>query len=621
MAVPVMMPKQGQSVESCIISQWFKKKGDSVKAGDILFSYETDKASFEEEAKADGILLDVFYGEGDEVPVLNVVAIIGHAGESIDEYRTSSTKPGRKKKAQAVETPPVVAATEELPETKRRGRRPRIKPEAVPVIVTKVRVAPPVRELAKKLEVDLHTINGTGNNGSITLLDVQMAAGMVEKPVEIAQSEDTPTPATTENVVNLRVSPPVRTLAKSLGIDLLTIKGSGIKGSIMKQDVEKAAGISSPVVEPVLKIRVTPPVRMLAEKLGVDIYKIEGSGTKGSITKHDVEQAAGIASDLSTQPKMRISPRAIAMAQNKGIDISTIKGSGPGGRILTRDIAEATPGTVTREAAPAKEAKTPKAAKAPVATPTPKAVAPTPKVAATPIQVGSDFEVKALSNVRKLIAGAMYESLQNSAQLTHHMSADVRKLLTYREEIKNARKADATYPNITINDMICWSVVRALEKYPEANSQFTGNGIKTFKKVHLGLAVDTPRGLMVPVLKNADDLSLKGLSYKLFALAEDCRKGNIDPDLLQSAEGSFTVSNLGSYGVEMFTPIVNVPQVAILGVNTIVQRPVDIGGGIIAFVPHIGLSLTYDHRAIDGGPATLFLKEIKMQIENLEYNA
>jgi pyruvate dehydrogenase E2 component (dihydrolipoamide acetyltransferase) len=200
--------------------------------------------------------------------------------------------------------------------------------------------------------------------------------------------------------------------------------------------------------------------------------------------------------------------------------------------------------------------------------------------------------------------------------LTHHLSADARKLLVYREEVKKAQKTDPNYPNITLNDMICWAVVRALEKIPEANSQFLGDSIKTFKKVHLGLAVDTPRGLMVPVLKNADDLSLKGLSNNLRTLAEACRKGGIDPELLQGAAGSFTVSNLGNYGVEMFTPIINLPQVAILGVNTIIQRPADIGGGIIAFVPFIGLSLTYDHRAIDGGPATLFLKEIKTQIEN-----
>ena len=425
MATPVMMPKQGQSVESCIISQWFKKKGDNVKAGEPLFSYETDKASFEEEAKVDGVLLEIFYGEGDEVPVLYNVAVIGKAGESVEEFRPDGSLP--------------VAPLENAP----------------------------------------------------------------------------PAPVETE-----------------------------------------AVPYSAP------------------------------SGAK-----------------------IRVSPRARVIAQKKGVDLASIKGTGPNGRIIARDVSSA---QISDPVLSKEEAVT-----------TPPVIMQKVAIAApTAVEYNdSEYEVKKLTNIRKLIAKAMYESLQNSAQLTHHLSADVRKLMALREEIKKAQKADPNYPNITLNDMICYAVIRALEKFPEVNSQFFGDSIKTFKKVHLALAVDTPRGLMVPVLKNACDLSLKGLSGNLRALADSCRKGGISPELLQSTAGSFTVSNLGAYGVEMFTPIINVPQVAILGVNTIVHRPADIGGGVIAFVPHIGLSLTYDHRAIDGGPATLFLKEIKIQIENFDkYN-
>jgi pyruvate dehydrogenase E2 component (dihydrolipoamide acetyltransferase) len=167
--------------------------------------------------------------------------------------------------------------------------------------------------------------------------------------------------------------------------------------------------------------------------------------------------------------------------------------------------------------------------------------------------------------------------------------------------------------------MICWCVIRALEKSPEANSHFLGESIKTFHKVHLGIAVDTPRGLMVPAVKNADGMDLKTLSWGLKSVAQACRKGNIDPELIQSTSASFTVSNLGNYGVEIFTPVINLPQVCILGVCTIINRPVDLGNNTFGFVPYIGLSLTYDHRAIDGGPATSFLREIKNQIEKFEY--
>ncbi|MBP9986846.1 MAG: 2-oxo acid dehydrogenase subunit E2, partial [Bacteroidales bacterium] len=147
---------------------------------------------------------------------------------------------------------------------------------------------------------------------------------------------------------------------------------------------------------------------------------------------------------------------------------------------------------------------------------------------------------------------------------------------------------------------------------------FLGDSIKYFNKVHLGLAVDTDRGLMVPSVQNADDLSIAGLSRNLKKIADDCKKGSVNPDILSPAAATFTVSNLGNYGVEIFTPIINVPQSAILGVNTIVPRPKDLGGGVYAFVPHIGLSLTYDHRSIDGGEATRFLKQIATELENLE---
>jgi pyruvate dehydrogenase E2 component (dihydrolipoamide acetyltransferase) len=199
------------------------------------------------------------------------------------------------------------------------------------------------------------------------------------------------------------------------------------------------------------------------------------------------------------------------------------------------------------------------------------------------------------------------------------MSADVRSLLEARQKIKNKLSTNKSQQDITLNDMICWCAIRALLKFPEANSHFLDDRIKTFHKVHLGLAVDTPRGLMVPVVKNAGDMDLTKLSKELKSVAEACKKGSINPDLIQSSSASFTVSNLGNYGVEMFTPVINLPQVAILGVCTIINRPADIGNNIYGFVPFIGLSLTYDHRAIDGGPATLFLKEIKEQIEAFRY--
>ena len=418
MATPVIMPKQGQSVETCIITSWLKKKGEVVHTGDILFSYETDKAAFDIESTADGILLDVFFDEGAEVPVLVNVAVIGSAGEATEAYR-----PGK------------------------------------------------------------------------------------------AQDKT---------------------------------------ASTAKESVEKAADTTAAQIQEI----------------------------------HSNEDG-----------KTRISPRARRLAEGKGLNYNNITGSGPNGRIIIRDIENALNGK-------------------------------TPHPVAVPIAIGSltpeaGFSEQPLSNVRKMIAKAMHSSLQNSAQLTHHMSADVRNLLEARKMIKNELAPDSYRDSsgkqdITLNDMICWCVIKALKKFPEANSHFLDDRIKTFSKVHLGIAVDTPRGLMVPAIKNADDMNLVKLSKELKSVAEACRKGNINPELLQSNAASFTVSNLGAYGVEIFTPVINLPQAGILGVCTILYRPADLGNGVFGFIPVIGLSLTYDHRAIDGGPATLFLKEIKEQIEKFK---
>ena len=198
------------------------------------------------------------------------------------------------------------------------------------------------------------------------------------------------------------------------------------------------------------------------------------------------------------------------------------------------------------------------------------------------------------------------------------LGADARRLQALRKKAKKALEEGRIDTNVTINDLVCFAVVKALRKFPNVNSHCLGDSMRLFDTVNLGCAVDTERGLMVPAVLHAEDLNVTGLSKQLKKLAEDCRKGSCNPDLLSSEAASFTVSNLGGFGVEYFTPIINVPQSAILGVGTIVPRPKDLGSGVYAFVPYLGLSLTYDHRAIDGGEATRFLKQVAVEIENLD---
>ncbi len=407
MAVPVAMPRQGQSVESCIITEWHYKKGDQLKEGDILLSYETDKASFDLESPAEGILLEIFFKDGDVVPVLANIAVIGKKGESVDGFRPDKPSPG----------------------------------------------------------------SAEGRAGTVS---------------------------------------------------------------------DESHGV--PAASP-----------------------------ETTVTTH-LYQNNG---------KRRISPRARRMAQELNVPLDKITGSGPYGRIVAEDItrtAESTPAVIT--------------------------------------DTGGFSDAK-LSNIRRIIAEKMYQSLQNSAQLTHHISADARRILAYRASFK-ALPEGSPNRDITINDMISYAVCKVLLNNLFLNSHFLGDSIRIFDRVHLGFAVDTERGLTVPVLKNADTFKLSEISGKLKGLAEKCKQGNIDPELLQSTEASFTISNLGAYGIEMFTPVLNLPQAGILGINTITRRPADTGDGTIGMVPYIGLSLTYDHRAVDGAPASAFLRELKEFIESFE---
>ncbi len=450
MATVVIMPKQGQSVESCIIAS-IKQKGEEVKKGDILFAYETDKASFEEESQVDGVVLECLYKEGDEVPVLTNVMVIGQPGEDISGLLGDGA-------------PTAAPAQEEAPAA---------------------------------------------------------ATAAAEAPAAAAAAPAQPTAAASPNGEKF----------------------------------------------------ISPRARHLAEKEAVNIDIVAGSGPQGRIIERDIQAAVAAGN--------RLSGKAKAMMAEGGLQ-APAQGSGLAGTVKAADLKVAKPNHTDIPGE------------------------------------GEDFKVVKMSNMRKIIANAMYNSLQNSAQLTHHLGADARRLQALRKKAKKAYEEGRITANVTINDLVCYAVVKALLKFPNANSHCLGDSMRLFNKVHLGLAVDTERGLMVPAVKNADDLSITGLSNQLKKVADDCKKGCINPDLLSSQAASFTVSNLGNYGVEVFTPIINVPQSAILGVNTIVPRPKDLGGGVYAFVPYIGLSLTYDHRALDGGEATRFLKQIAIEIENLD---
>jgi pyruvate dehydrogenase E2 component (dihydrolipoamide acetyltransferase) len=277
----------------------------------------------------------------------------------------------------------------------------------------------------------------------------------------------------------------------------------------------------------------------------------------------------------------RLTPAAKSAAAASGLVPG--KGTGLGGRVTSQDLV-----------APATKAA--------------------PSTAAIP--VGETVELPYIG-IRKLIGDRMMESLNSHAQLTFNAHADVSGLLALRQKIKDSGEA-LGLPNITLNDMICLVVAKTLPRFPTLNGIFakaTGKFVRR-TDVQLGIAIDTERGLMVPVVPNAHALTLSQLSGVIRDYASQCRSGAIDPDLLSG--GTFTVTNLGAMGIESFTPVLNTPQVGIIGVCAVVQTAQPDGKGGVAFKPLMNLSLTIDHQVVDGAPAAHFLKAMVDGIQNFE---
>ncbi len=302
---------------------------------------------------------------------------------------------------------------------------------------------------------------------------------------------------------------------------------------------------------------------------------------------------------------LRISPRAKNLALRAGADLSAVEATGPMGRIVERDVDRALDAgkTTSREqverwlagdrTAPAAEIVAETAA---------------PVTATAPVAETAAYTDVKLTNIRKVIARSMHTSLSTMAQLTLNSSFDATDLLAFRARVKANGEAMGL-ANITINDMVLFATAKTLMKHKECNAYWMDDFIRVFEDVNLGIAVDTERGLMVPTLNAAQKLTLSDLSTSAKALIRETQSGAISPDKLTG--GTFTVTNLGSLGVESFTPVINPPQVCILGVNCTVQRVREDG----STYPAMGLSLTFDHRALDGAPAARFLRDLCANLE------
>lgn len=319
-----------------------------------------------------------------------------------------------------------------------------------------------------------------------------------------------------------------------------------------------------------------------------------------------------------------VSPRARALAASNGVDASAIaEGSGPHGRVIERDVAAAiAAGPVLTSAARAAGVSAAEgtgiggrvsvADAGRTAETAPAAAVAAPAAAADFPGASTSAPLK---GVRKVVAKRMMESLTSTAQLTLNTTANAAGILAMRKKVKNADEA-LGLNKITLNDLVCFAVSRTLLKYPAFNAHLEDGVLTEFEQVHLGFACDTPRGLLVPVIRSAQALGLKAFSDEAKRLAGGAIEGSLSPEFLSG--GTFTVSNVGSFGIETFTPVINLPQTAILGVGAITPRPVVAADGTIGVEQRLNLSLTIDHQVIDGADGARFLRDLVAAIENID---
>jgi pyruvate dehydrogenase E2 component (dihydrolipoamide acetyltransferase) len=382
--------------------------------------------------------------------------------------------------------------------------------------------------------------------------------------------------------------------------EALPVDQPAVAQSLVSSPESPVSNLQSPVSNlqsPIAMSPVASPrARRIARELGIDWTQLQGSGAGGRIVERDVRaaaervaQATSAAPQRADEPKVRITPVAQRLAQQAGIDIAALAAQKGGERIERAEV----------EAAIAARGL-------------PRPTAPvTPAEPLPPPPADAAVAVVPTSRIRRLIAQRMVESTQTTAPVTLTTEADATALVALREELK-ATLAPRQMVVPGYNDLLIKLTAVALQEHPALNATWHESEIHLFKAVHIGLAVDTAEGLLVPVLRHVERKSVRQIAAETRALIEGAQHRQLKPDALQG--GTFTITNLGMYGVDAFTPILNLPQIAILGVGRIVKKPAVVDDQI---VPRqmMTLSLTFDHRAVDGAPAARFLNTVREYIE------
>ena len=553
------MPALGESVSEGTVTRWLKSEGDHVAMDEPLLEVSTDKVDTEIPSPVAGILQKIVVAIDQTVPVGAELAIIA------DGAAPASTPAPAAPVAAAPVTPPPAAPVVAAPVT------PPPATPAAPVAAAPATSAGTI--------ITMPALGESVSEGTVTrwLKGVGDSVAVDEALLEVSTDKvDTEIPSPVAGTI-ISIDVPVDSTVP-VGARLAVIGGAGASAPAAPVVTPPAAPVAAPVV-------VAPPAPAPVVS-----------------TPAPVAPPAPIAASAPVaQPTdAYVTPIVRKLANDLGVNLASVKGTGIGGRIRKEDVESAAP----KSAAPASTA---------AAAPAPAQRSTTAPVIATSPLRGTTVT---MSRLRKVIAARMVESLQVSAQLTTVIEVDVTKIARLRDRSKATFEAREGV-KLSFLPFFAVAVCEALKQHPVLNSSVEGDQIIYHGAEHLGVAVDTERGLLVPVIHNAGDLNMGGIARKISDLAARTRDNKVTPDELGG--GTFTLTNTGSRGALFDTPIINQPQVAILGLGAVVKRPMVVkgedGGETIAIRSMVYLGLSYDHRVVDGADAARFLVTLKERLE------
>lgn len=588
MSEPIKMPALGESVNEGTVTTWLKQVGDTVEADEPILEVSTDKVDTEVPAPASGILESI---EVEEDETVDVGTVLGYIGDS----------------SGVGSAPQADAAQPATNDGSGEGNEPLPQAEAEAAGGEQTTNVVGGGESSTNsgsagVEVTMPALGESVNEGTVTTwLKAEGDQVEADEPIlEVSTDKvDTEVPAPASGILTKIIVGEDETV--EVGTVLAVIGGEAPAAEAPQAEEPKPEAPKAD--EP-------KPEAPQAEEPKPETPKAEEP-------KPEVAPAVSATGDEGKSAY--VTPIVRKLAKELGIDISSVKGTGVGGRIRRQDVEAAA-----------------EAAKAAVATPAPAAPAPSPASSTTPAtgsakatlaQKAQDASAKRgtrqkMTGLRKTIAKRMVESLQTSAQLTTVMEVDVTRIVALRAKAKEAFAAREGV-KLTYLPFFIQAATEALKAHPIVNASVEGNEIVYHGEEHVGIAVDTPKGLFVPVIKNAGDLNLAGISKAVGDLAARTREGSIKPD--EMAGSTFTITNTGSIGAIFDTPIINQPNVAIMGTGAIFKAPGVVkdqdGNEVISIRSKCYLSISYDHRIIDGADASRFLADVKARLEEGDFAA